>query len=45
MPELQLSVRSARARDLAHKLAKEKKTTVAKVVEQASEPFLVCYEG
>ena len=35
MPEPQLSVRSARARDLAHRLAKRERRTVAEVVVRA----------
>jgi hypothetical protein len=39
MPEPQLSVRSARARDLAHMLAKRERRTVAQVVELALERY------
>lgn len=39
MAEPQLSVRSARARDLAHKLARREKRTVAEVVERALEAY------
>jgi hypothetical protein len=39
MPEPQLSVRSARARDLAHMLAKRERRTVAQVVELALEAY------
>jgi hypothetical protein len=39
MAEPQLSVRSARARDLAHMLAKRERRTVAQVVEQALEAY------
>jgi hypothetical protein len=39
MPEPQLSVRSARARDLAHMLAKRERRPVARVVEQALEAY------
>ena len=39
MAEPQLSVRSARARDLAHELAAREKRTVAQVVEQALELY------
>ncbi len=35
MAEPQLSVRSARARDLAHMLAKRERRTIAQVVEMA----------
>jgi hypothetical protein len=37
MAEPQLSVRSARARDLAHRLARREQRTVAEVVERALE--------
>jgi hypothetical protein len=39
MPEPQLSVRSARARDLAHEIARREKRTVAEVVERALEAY------
>ncbi len=39
MPEPQLSVRSAKARDLAHALAKRTGQPINKVVEQALEHF------
>jgi len=39
MPEPQLSVRSARARELAHSLAKRERRTVAEVVERALEEY------
>jgi hypothetical protein len=39
MAEPQLSVRSARARDIAHELAAREKRTVAQVVEQALELY------
>lgn len=39
MAEPQLSVRSARARDIAHRLAKREKRTVAQVVERALERY------
>jgi hypothetical protein len=39
MPAPQLSVRSARARDLAHMLAKRDRRTVAQVVELALEAY------
>ena len=39
MPEPQLSVRSARARDLAHQLARREGRTVAEVVERALEAY------
>jgi hypothetical protein len=40
MPEPQLSVRSAKARDLAHRLARREQRTVADIVERALE----CYQ-
>lgn len=39
MAEPQLSVRSGRARDLAHKLARREKRTIAEVVERALEVY------
>jgi hypothetical protein len=39
MPEPQLSIRSARARSLAHKLAKKERRTVSQVVERALEIY------
>ena len=39
MPEPQLSVRSARARDLAHELARRERRTVAEIVERALEAY------
>ena len=39
MAEPQLSVRSARARDLAHRLATRERRTVAAVVERALEDY------
>lgn len=39
MPEPQLSVRSARARDLAHEIARRERRTVAEVVERALEAY------
>lgn len=39
MAEPQLSVRSARARDIAHRLAQREKRTVAQVVERALELY------
>lgn len=39
MPEPQLSVRSARARELAHRLAKRERRTVAEVVVRALEEY------
>jgi hypothetical protein len=39
MAEPQLSVRSARARDLAHKLARRENRTIADIVERALESY------
>ena len=39
MPQPQLSVRSARARDLAHELARREHRTVAEIVERALEAY------
>ena len=39
MPEPQLSVRSARARDLAHELARREGRTIAEIVERALEAY------
>ena len=39
MAEPQLSVRSARARDIAHRLAQREKRTVAQVVERSLERY------
>ena len=39
MTEPQLSVRSARARDLAHKLARQTRRPIARVVEAALEDY------
>lgn len=39
MAEPQLSVRSARARDLAHRLARRENRTVADIVERALEVY------
>ena len=39
MAEPQLSVRSARARDIAHRLAQREKRTVAQIVERALERY------
>jgi hypothetical protein len=39
MAEPQLSVRSAKARDLAHRLAKRECRTIADVVERALESY------
>lgn len=45
MPEPQLSVRSARARQLAHELAKRERRTVAEVVERALEEYAAHQTG
>lgn len=45
MPEPQLSVRSARARELAHSLAKRERRTVAEVVEHALEEYSAHQSG
>jgi hypothetical protein len=45
MAEPQLSVRSARARDLAHKLAHHEQRTVAQVVERALELYARQHHG
>jgi hypothetical protein len=39
MPEPQLSVRSAKARDLAHRLARRQKRSIADIVERALEAY------
>lgn len=39
MAEPQLSVRSARARDLAHRLARRERRSVADIVERALEAY------
>ncbi len=45
MAEPQLSVRSARARDLAHRLARRENRTVADIVERALEAYEVREAG
>ena len=45
MAEPQLSVRSARARDLAHRLARREQRTVAEVVERALEAYEAAQAG
>lgn len=45
MAEPQLSVRSARARELAHRLARRERRTVADVVERALEAYLARQVG
>lgn len=39
MAEPQLSIRSAKARDIAHRLARREKRTVAQVVERALQAY------
>jgi hypothetical protein len=41
MPNPQLSVRSARAKELAHRLAKQERRSIAQVVESALEDYSV----
>lgn len=45
MAEPQLSVRSARARDLAHRLARRENRTVADIVERALEAYEIRETG
>ena len=45
MPQPQLSVRSARARELAHSLAKRERRTVAEIVERALEEYAAHQTG
>lgn len=45
MAEPQLSVRSAKARDLAHRLARRENRTIADVVERALESYEVKETG
>ncbi|MFT5172923.1 MAG: hypothetical protein ACI8W7_001091 [Gammaproteobacteria bacterium] len=45
MPQPQLSVRSARARELAHSLAKRERRTVADIVERALEEYAAHQTG
>ena len=45
MAEPQLSVRSARARDLAHRLARRERRTIADVVERALEDYAARQTG
>jgi hypothetical protein len=45
MAEPQLSVRSARARELAHRLAKRENRSVADIVERALEAYEVRETG
>lgn len=45
MPEPQLSVRGARARELAHRLAKRERRTVAEMVVRALEAYAAHQTG
>lgn len=45
MAEPKLSVRSARARDLTHRLARREQRTVAEVVERALEAYEAAQAG
>jgi len=45
MPQPQLSVRSARARELAHSLAKRERRTVSEIVERALEEYAAHQTG
>ncbi len=45
MAEPQLSVRSSRARDLAHRLARREQRTVAEIVERALEAYEAAQTG
>jgi hypothetical protein len=45
MPEPQLSVRSGRARDLAHRLARRENRSIADIVERALESYEVREAG
>jgi len=45
MAEPQLSVRSARARDLAHRLARRERRSIADIVERALEAYEVRETG
>jgi len=45
MAEPQLSVRSARARDLAHRLARRENRSIADVVERALEAYEIRETG
>ncbi|PDT28567.1 plasmid stabilization protein [Rhizobium sp. L9] len=45
MAEPQLSVRSLRARDLAHRLARREKRSIADVVERTLEFYEICDAG
>lgn len=45
MTKPQLSVRSAKARELAHRLARRERRTVAAVVERALEEYAARHSG
>ena len=45
MSEPQLSVRSARARDMAHRLARRERRTIADIVERALEAYEAAQTG
>lgn len=45
MPEPQLCVRSAKARDLAHRLARRERRSIADIVERALESYEVRETG
>jgi hypothetical protein len=45
MAEPQLSVRSARARELAHRLARRERRSIADIVERALEAYEVRHAG
>ena len=45
MAEPQLSVRSAKARDLAHRLARRERRSIASIVERALEAYEVREAG
>jgi len=45
MAEPQLSVRSAKARDLAHRLARRERRSIAEIVERALEAYEVREAG
>ena len=45
MPEPQLSVRSSKARDLAHRLARRENRSIADIVERALESYEVREAG
>lgn len=45
MAEPQLSVRSARAREMAHRLARRERRSVAEIVERALEAYDIAQTG